>query len=62
MKLKQIIAEMGNVDAEGVIDRDISGIAYDSRRVTPGMIFVAISGREADGHEYIAKALNRGAA
>lgn len=62
MKLKQIIAEMGNVDADGVSDRDISGIAYDSRRVTPGMIFVAISGHEADGHEFIAKAFNRGAA
>ncbi len=62
MKLKQIIAEMGEADADGLIDRDISGIAYDSRRVTPGMIFVAIAGRNVDGHEYISRAINQGAA
>ncbi len=62
MKLKQIIAEMGEADAVGLIDRDISGIAYDSRRVTPGMIFVAIPGRNVDGHEYISRAINQGAA
>ncbi len=62
MKLKQIIAEVGDIDAEKVADRDISGIAYDSRRVTPGMIFVAIPGRNVDGHEYISKAISRGAA
>ncbi len=62
MKLKQIIAEMGEVDAENLPDRDISGIAYDSRRVTPGMIFVAISGRNVDGHEYISRAISQGAA
>lgn len=62
MKLKQIIAEAGIADAESVIDREISGIAYDSRQVTPGMLFVAIRGRNVDGHEYIKTAIKRGAA
>lgn len=62
MKLKKIIADVGIDDAEDVVDREISGIAYDSRRVTPGMLFVAIRGQHADGHEYIKTAINRGAA
>jgi UDP-N-acetylmuramoyl-L-alanyl-D-glutamate--2,6-diaminopimelate ligase len=62
MKLKQIIADVGIADAEDVVDREISGIAYDSRRVTPGMLFVAIRGRNVDGHEYIKTAIKRGAA
>lgn len=62
MKLKKLIADVGIADAEDVVDREISGIAYDSRRVTPGMLFVAIRGRKADGHEFIKTALSRGAA
>jgi UDP-N-acetylmuramoyl-L-alanyl-D-glutamate--2,6-diaminopimelate ligase len=37
------------------------GIAYDSRRVTPGMIFVAIPGLKTDGHDFINTAIDRGA-
>jgi UDP-N-acetylmuramoyl-L-alanyl-D-glutamate--2,6-diaminopimelate ligase len=43
-------------------DVEISGIAYDSRRVGPGQLFAAIRGRQLDGHEFIAGAMNRGCA
>ena len=33
-------------------DIDITGIAYDSRNVLPGSIFVCIKGFETDGHKY----------
>jgi len=46
---------------EGPVDREIVGIAYDSRRVTPGMLFVAIPGQHVDGHEFIGNAVERGA-
>jgi len=46
---------------EGSLDREISGITYDSRRITPGMVFVAIPGLNVDGHDYIGTALERGA-
>lgn len=39
----------------------ISGIAYDSRQVEPGFVFVAIPGTEADGHSYIPQAIAAGA-
>lgn len=39
----------------------IKGIAYDSRQVEPGFLFVAVEGFKADGHEYINEAIKRGA-
>jgi UDP-N-acetylmuramoyl-L-alanyl-D-glutamate--2,6-diaminopimelate ligase len=39
----------------------IKGIAYDSRQVEPGFLFVAIEGFNTDGHEYINEAISRGA-
>lgn len=40
----------------------ISGIAFDSRSVEPGDLFVALVGGSADGHQYIPAAVERGAA
>ncbi len=39
----------------------VAGIAYDSRRVEPGFVFVAIKGVHTDGHGYIPTALAQGA-
>jgi UDP-N-acetylmuramoyl-L-alanyl-D-glutamate--2,6-diaminopimelate ligase len=61
MQLKQIIQQLTEATVEGPLDREVSGITYDSRRVTPGMLFVAIPGRTTDGHEFISTAIERGA-
>lgn len=42
-------------------DLQISDIAYDSRKVRSGSIFVAIRGKRFDGHDYIPDAFSRGA-
>ena len=39
----------------------ITGIQYDSRKVTLGNLFVAIKGFQSDGHQYIRQALENGA-
>lgn len=41
---------------------DITGIAYDSRAVMPGNVFVCIKGFETDGHKYVDAAVKNGAA
>ena len=41
---------------------NITGIAADSRRVSEGMLFVAVKGTTVDGHDFIASAIERGAA
>ena len=61
MQLKQLIESLSTASVEGPIDREVVGITYDSRRVTPGMVFVAIPGRHTDGHEFINTAIERGA-
>src|SRR5829696_986081 len=61
MQLKQLIKELPLVRVEGSLDREVAGIVYDSRRVTPGMVFVAIPGVHVDGHDFINTAIDRGA-
>jgi UDP-N-acetylmuramoyl-L-alanyl-D-glutamate--2,6-diaminopimelate ligase len=41
---------------------EITGIAYDSRAVRPGMLFVAVPGLRVDGHDYVPAAIAAGAA
>jgi UDP-N-acetylmuramoyl-L-alanyl-D-glutamate--2,6-diaminopimelate ligase len=41
--------------------QDVTGIFYDSRKVTKGSIFVAIKGFNSDGHKFILDAINKGA-
>src|SRR2546430_2547537 len=42
-------------------DIEISGIAYDSREVGPGGLFVAVPGFHTDGRKFLAEAVQRGA-
>src|SRR5437867_2276234 len=41
---------------------DITGITEDSRRVTPGALFCAVSGSTLDGHQFLGDAVRHGAA
>ena len=47
--------------AKGDLDRPISGLAMDSRRVMPGNLFFALPGRRTDGLSFIDEAIQRGA-
>ena len=40
----------------------VTGIAYDSRAVTPGQVFVALKGQQTDGTSFATQAIERGAA
>ena len=39
----------------------VTGVAYDSRRVKPGFVFVAMRGESSDGNQFIEKAIANGA-
>jgi UDP-N-acetylmuramoyl-L-alanyl-D-glutamate--2,6-diaminopimelate ligase len=62
MQLKELLKQLQVVRVEGPLDREIAGLVYDSRRVMPGMVFVAIPGTNVDGHDFINTAIARGAA
>src|SRR4051812_7207495 len=62
MQLKELVKHLPVVRVEGPLDREFAGLTYDSRRVVPGMIFVAIRGAQSDGHDFITTAIDRGAA
>lgn len=38
-----------------------TGLAFDSRKVEPGFLFIAIKGTQTDGHQFIQKAIEKGA-
>ena len=60
-KLSDYIQEGEIVAARGTLDRPISGLAMDSRRVVPGSLFFALPGLRTDGGTYIDQAIDRGA-
>lgn len=61
MMLKQILDDCDYMSNNIDMERDISGIAYDSRNVKDGYLFVAIKGEKVDGHDFIKDAGERGA-
>lgn len=56
-----LIRAAGATSLHGASDLDITGVQYDSRRIQPGDLFVALKGGYADGHSYLTDALSRGA-
>jgi len=61
MRLKQLIDGMKIVDFQGDPDLEITNIAYDSRAIGPGALFVALKGHAQDGHHFIGDAISKGA-
>jgi UDP-N-acetylmuramoyl-L-alanyl-D-glutamate--2,6-diaminopimelate ligase len=61
MNWKELIAEVTNVGVGGDSDGQITGVEYDSRRVRPGSVFVAMKGGSTDGNRFVEKAIAAGA-
>ncbi len=61
MQLSLLLRGIDPLGITGPADGDVTSVCYDSRQCRRGSLFVAISGLKADGHEFIADALTRGA-
>ena len=62
MILGRLIKGLDIPEMHGDPGVEIGGLAYDSRKVRPGDLFVALKGRRVDGHEFIEEAVKRGSA
>ncbi len=61
MKLKTIVDAIETLEIKGSLDHEVTGIAFDSRRVKPGTVFAALKGANCDGYDFIGDAVERGA-
>ena len=61
MKWTDLVEEITAVGSGGGSDQPVSGIEYDSRKVRPGSVFVAMKGGSTDGNRFVEKAIAAGA-
>ena len=61
MKLKDLLRGVCALESNVCPDTVIEAVCYDSRKVTPGSLFVAVTGFAADGNRFIPMALSKGA-
>jgi len=59
--LKDILYKVSLVTVSGTTEVNIDSVCFDSRAVTKGSLFVATKGVSVDGHQYIDKAIEKGA-
>ena len=61
MKLIELLNDVKTILVEGDVEMEVKGVEIDSRQVKDDYLFVAIRGTQADGHQYIDKAVAQGA-
>jgi UDP-N-acetylmuramoyl-L-alanyl-D-glutamate--2,6-diaminopimelate ligase len=61
MKLSSLLSHVKIQKQMGPTDLDISQLAFDSRKVSAGTVFFAITGTQVDGHQFIEQVLEKGA-
>lgn len=62
MKLSDLLKNIVTISITGDAECDIKGVNIDSRKVTDGHLFIAMRGTQVDGHKFIPKAEELGAA
>lgn len=62
MKLSELIQDLQPLQVIGDAEKEITGIAFDSRKVEQGYLFVAQCGTSVDGHQFIQSCIDKGAA
>ena len=61
MKLSELLKAIKPIQTIGSTDKEITGLNIDSRIVEAGNMFIAVKGTQADGHQYISSAIDKGA-
>jgi UDP-N-acetylmuramoyl-L-alanyl-D-glutamate--2,6-diaminopimelate ligase len=61
MDLERLVTALGPLEVRGGAPTDVTDLAYDARAVVPGALFFCVPGERADGHDFAAEAVERGA-
>ena len=61
MKLQELLNNIPVLETNVDLDTEITGVYYDSRKVTEGSLFVAVTGFASDGNRFIPMAMSKGA-
>lgn len=61
MRLSQLIINLNHLSITGETSKDVKGVNIDSRKVGQDHLFIAVRGTQADGHNFIGKAIEAGA-
>ena len=61
MKLKELLNHIPVLECTADPELEINAVHYDSRKVTEGSLFVAVTGFASDGNRFIPMALSKGA-
>lgn len=61
MKLTELISKFDYECVRGTLDREITKVIYDSRKICEGCLFICIVGANFDGHSFAAEAVEKGA-
>ena len=61
MDLERLVTALGPLEVRGGAPTDVTDLAYDTRAVVPGALFFCVPGERADGHDFAAEAVERGA-
>jgi len=61
MTIKELIVNIRAIEIRGDVNKEVNAVHFDSRKVVPGSVFVAVKGRATDGHKFIDMAVDRGA-
>ena len=62
MKLTQLLEKLDYELIQGTLEKEITGVVYDSRKVTEGCLFLCICGANFDAHQAAAQVAENGAA
>jgi UDP-N-acetylmuramoyl-L-alanyl-D-glutamate--2,6-diaminopimelate ligase len=62
MTLRDLLAGLSPAATRGSLSTAITSLAYNSRHIVPGALFVAIRGEKTDGNRFVGDAIARGAA
>lgn len=62
MKLNELLKNIKPIGITGDTDTEITGVNIDSRLIAADQLFVAMKGTQVDGHQFISKAIEQGAA